>query len=144
MTYFLSPFNALNQINRELNRVFDDRPLTAQLIENTHWKPQADISENEDSFHVSIDVPGVSPEQMEISLHKGLLTIRGKRDTDNEIEDDQFSRRERIHGSFSRQFNLPDSADEETVTAKCVNGVLGITIPKAKKSTPISITVDGE
>lgn len=144
MNYFLSPFTALNQINRELNRVFDERPLTAQLMEDTHWTPQVDISENDDSFQVSVDVPGVSPEQMEISLHKGLLTIRGKRDTDNEKEDDKFSRRERIRGSFSRQFNLPDSADEETVTAKSVNGVLEITIPKAKKSTPIRITVDGQ
>jgi HSP20 family protein len=144
MTYFLSPFNALNQMNRELNRVFNDQSLTAQLLEDTHWTPQVDITENDDSFHVSVDVPGVSPEQMEISLHKGLLTIRGKRNTDNETEDDKFSRRERIRGSFSRQFNLPDSANEETVTAKSVNGVLKITIPKAKKSAPISITVDGE
>ena len=144
MTYFLSPFNALNQMNRELNRVFNDQSLTAQLLEDTHWTPQVDITENDDSFHVSVDVPGVSPEQMEISLHKGLLTIRGKRNTDNETEDDKFSRRERIRGSFSRQFNLPDSANEETVTAKSVNGVLKITIPKAKKSAPISIMVDGE
>lgn len=144
MTYFLSPFNALNQMNRELNRVFNDQSLTAQLLEDTHWTPQVDITENDDSFHVSVDVPGVSPEQMEISLHKGLLTIRGKRNTDNETEDDKFSRRERIRGSFSRQFSLPDSANEETVTAKSVNGVLKITIPKAKKSAPISITVDGE
>ena len=144
MTYFLSPFNALNQMNRELNRVFNDQSLTAQLLEDTHWTPQVDITENDDSFHVSVDVPGVSPEQMEISLHKGLLTIRGKRNTDNETEDDKFSRRERIRGSFSRQFNLPDSANEETVTAKSVNGVLKITIPKAKKSAPINITVDGE
>ena len=144
MTYFLSPFNALNQMNRELNRVFNDQSLTAQLLEDTHWTPQVDITENDDSFHVSVDVPGVSPEQMEISLHKGLLTIRGKRNTDNETEDDKFSRRERIRGSFSRQFNLPDSGNEETVTAKSVNGVLKITIPKAKKSAPISITVDGE
>ena len=144
MTYFLSPFNALSQMNRELNRVFNDQSLTAQLLEDTHWTPQVDITENDDSFHVSVDVPGVSPEQMEISLHKGLLTIRGKRNTDNETEDDKFSRRERIRGSFSRQFNLPDSANEETVTAKSVNGVLKITIPKAKKSAPISITVDGE
>ena len=131
-------------MNRELNRVFNDQSLTAQLLEDTHWTPQVDITENDDSFHVSVDVPGVSPEQMEISLHKGLLTIRGKRNTDNETEDDKFSRRERIRGSFSRQFNLPDSANEETVTAKSVNGVLKITIPKAKKSAPISITVDGE
>ena len=144
MTYCLSPINALDQMNRDRIRVCNDQSLTAQLLEDTHWTPQVDITENDDSFHVSVDVPGVSPEQMEISLHKGLLTIRGKRNTDNETEDDKFSRRERIRGSFSRQFNLPDSANEETVTAKSVNGVLKITIPKAKKSAPISITVDGE
>ena len=144
MTYLASPFNALSQVNRELNRVFDHGLFSAQLIDDTHWTPQVDISENADSFCVLVDVPGVKPEQMEISLHHGVLTIRGNRDTESDIKEDTFSRRERIRGSFSRQFNLPDSANEDTVTAKSVNGVLEITIPKAKKAKPIRIAIQGE
>ena len=139
MTYQLSPFSTLNQFNRELNRLFDDRRTTS-----TSWTPQVDVTETDDSFQVAADIPGVSPEDIEISLHNGLLTIRGERKYDNESSNANFSRRERFLGTFSRQFNLPDSADQETVTAKTNNGVLEITIPKAKKAKPISITVQGE
>jgi HSP20 family protein len=143
MTYFVSPFNALNQINRELNRFFDDRPVGNQLIEGTGWTPHVDITENQDSFRVVADIPGVKPDDIEINLHNGLLTIRGERKTDEEVKEGNFTRRERFRGTFSRQFNLPDSADEDKVNAKSVNGVLEIFIPKAKKAKPISITVDG-
>ncbi|MBT4163097.1 MAG: Hsp20/alpha crystallin family protein [Gammaproteobacteria bacterium] len=144
MSHFVSPFTALNQINRELNRVFDDRPITGQLVDSTIWKPQVDICENANSFKVIADVPGVDPKDIEISLHNGLLTIRGERKTDTEVEEDKFSRRERVRGTFSRQFNLPDSADAQTVSARSENGVLEVTIPKAKKARPINIAVDGD
>lgn len=144
MTYQVSPFSALNQFNRELNRLFDDRPSGQHHPSSTRWTPQVDVAETENSFQVSADIPGVSPEDIEISLHNGLLTVRGERKFDHESSSVSFSRRERLPGTFSRQFNLPDSADQETVTAKTNNGVLEITIPKAKKSKPISITVQGE
>ena len=144
MTYQLSPFSKLNQFNRELNRLFDDRANTPRRPTSTSWTPQVDVAETDDSFEVAADIPGVSPEDIEISLHNGLLTIRGERKYDNESSNANFSRRERFLGTFSRQFNLPDSADQETVTAKTNNGVLEITIPKAKKAKPISITVQGE
>lgn len=143
MSYFVSPFNRLNQINRELNRFFDDRP-AGQVIEGTSWTPHVDVSEGEDGFKVTADIPGVNPEDIEISLDKGLLTVRGERSTDNEVKEENFTRRERFRGTFSRQFNLPDTADQETVSAKSVNGVLEITIPKAKKARPISISVEGD
>jgi len=144
MSYFVSPFNRMNQINRELNRFFDDRPMTHQVVEGTNWTPHVDITENKDSFQVKADIPGVKPEDIEISLHKGVLTVRGERKTDEEVSEDNFTRRERFRGTFSRQFNLPDTADEETVSARSNNGVLEITIPKAKKAKPISITVEGD
>jgi HSP20 family protein len=144
MNYRVSPFGALDQLSRELNRFFDDRPTNGPFIENSGWKPHVDVTEGEDSFRVVADVPGVAPEDIEISLHNGLLTIRGERTTDSEKQEDNFTRRERFRGSFTRQFNLPDSADEETVTAKSINGVLEVTIPKAGKTSPVSITVEGE
>jgi HSP20 family protein len=144
MTYQAYPFSALNQFNRELNRLFDDRPSGQRPSSGTNWTPQVDVAETEDSFKVAADIPGVSPKDIEISLHNGLLTIRGERKFDTESAGTRFERRERSLGTFSRQFNLPDSADQETVTAKTNNGVLEITIPKAKKARPISITVQGE
>lgn len=144
MSYFVSPFNTMNQINRELGRFFDDRPLGHQATEGIKWKPHVDITEDEDCFRVIADIPGVKPDEIAISLHKGLLTVRGERKTDEEVSKDNFTRRERYRGTFSRQFNLPDTADESTVSAKSAHGVLEITIPKAKKAKPINIAVEGE
>ncbi len=144
MNYQLSPFNTLNQMNRELSRIFDDNPASAAALELSHWSPRIDIAEKEDAFTVLADLPGVNPEDIEISLHEGVLTIRGERQTESEEHHGRIARRERTRGTFSRQFHLPELADEETVTAKCTNGVLQITIPKAKKARPISIQVEAE
>lgn len=143
MNYRVSPFNALNQLNRELNRFFDDRPL-GQLSEGSNWSPQVDISESEDSFLVTADMPGVKPEDIEISLHQGVLTIKGERNTEEEVNEANFTRRERVRGTFYRQFTVPQTADEDTVSAKSNHGVLEITIPKGQKAKPISITVEGD
>jgi len=134
----------LNQLSRELNRFFDDSPLDTALTEYTSWSPQVDIFETQDAFRVLADLPGVKSEDIEVSLHQGVLTIRGERGTDKEVKENNFARRERMRGAFSRQFHLPDTADEETVSAKSNNGVLEITIPKARRATPVSITVEGE
>lgn len=144
MTYYVSPFNALNQINRELSRFFDDRPYSQLPADASNWTPQVDISETPDEFRVAVDVPGVKPEDIEISLHKGVLTIKGEKKSDNEVKQSSYTRRERFSGSFVRQFNLPDSADHDTVTAKSNHGVLEVTIPKAKQAKPVAIQVEGE
>jgi HSP20 family protein len=143
MTYLVSPFNGLNQFSRELNRFFDDTG-TAHLMDGNNWSPHVDVSETADAFKVAADVPGVPTEDLEISLHNGVLTIRGERALASDVDEENFSRRERTSGTFVRQFNLPDSADQETVTAKSVNGVLEISIPKATKAEPVNITVEGE
>lgn len=145
MSYLLSPISTLNQINRELSRFFDDRyPGGVAMLDESRWTPSVDITESEQGFKVVADVPGVDPKDMEISLHEGVLTIRGERETSSEVDEGNFTRRERIRGSFVRQFNLPDSADEETVSAKSVNGVLEISIPKAQRTQPIAVKVEGE
>lgn len=144
MTYYVSPFKALNQLNRELDRFFDDRPFNQLPATAANWNPQVDIAETPENFHLSVDVPGVNPQDIELSLHQGVLTIRGERQSSNDAEEASYTRRERFRGSFTRQFNLPESADHETVTAKSNHGVLEITIPKARQSKPISISVQGE
>lgn len=141
MSYFVSPFNALNQLNSELNRIFEDRHLPVEEA-GLGWAPQVDLSESEDAFHVVADVPGVSPEDIDISLHNGILTIRGERTSEEKVSKKNFTRKERHRGSFMRQFNLPDSADADSVSAKSVHGVLQVTIPKAKIAKPVSISVE--
>ncbi len=143
----LSPFSALNELHKELSRVFDSRHGFIRepvAYVSSNWTPQVDIKESDTEFTVMADLPGVPPEDVDITLHNGVLTIKGERSSDTEKEKNNYKRRERIHGSFFRQFTLPESTDEDAIEAKAVHGVIEITIPKAAKPKPLNITVKGE
>lgn len=139
-----SPFGAFTQLHRELGRVFDDKrrdePATSAF---NNWVPQVDIAEHEEGFRVVIDVPGVAPNDIEVTHERNLLTIKGSRSTCTESEEKGLKRRERFDGNFMRQFTLPDNADEQGISAKVVNGVLEILIPRGNKTLSRKITVEG-
>jgi len=140
-----SPFGTLNQLHRDLNRVFDERYNASEpsAYDAGNWVPHVDIREDEQGFRVIADVPGVDPGDVDITLDRNVLTIRGSRSTESESEEGGFKRRERISGTFVRQFTLPDSADPDAIKARVNNGVLEVTIPKGKANQPRSITVEG-
>lgn len=140
-----SPFGALNELHRELNNMFDDRYSSSEqpgAYESGNWVPQVDIKEDNNGFTVIADLPGVDPREVEVTLDRNVLTIKGQRDTVSDSEQGGFKRRERISGTFIRQFTLPQTADSESIKAKAANGVLEITIPKTKKEQPVSISVE--
>lgn len=138
-----SPFGALNQLHRELNHAFDDRANTdgPTFFESGNWVPQVDIKEDESAFHVFADVPGVESKDVDITLDRNVLTIKGSRANEAETSNKDFKRRERVSGTFVRQFTLPDSADGDAITARMVNGVLEVVIPKGEKHKPRTITI---
>ena len=109
-------------------------------VVTSQWIPLVDIKEEPDRFVLYADIPGVNPEDIEVQMDKGLLTIKGERTSDVE-DSERFSRIERRHGSFHRRFALPDSADPDGITATGHNGVLQITIPKRPETTPRRIQV---
>ena len=139
------PWNRLNQLTREMERVFDRRAVDAD--ESTQsatadWVPAVDIKEEENRFLVVADIPGVDPSEIEITMDNGLLTIRGERSSENTEEREGFKRVERSRGTFYRRFALPDTADVENVTAKGKHGVLEVVIPKQERAQPRRVTVD--
>ena len=100
-----------------------------------------DIREEENRYVLEADIPGVSSEDLDITLEDSVLTIKGER-TVNSVENSEgYRRRERTHGSFVRQFTLPDTVNTEAISAAVVNGVLEIGIPKQAKPEPRKITV---
>lgn len=138
-----SPFGALNQLHRELNRAFDGRSRDDASVENEaeNWIPHVDIEEDAIQFRVLADLPGVAAGDVDITLDRNVLTIRGSRvDTTNSAAKG-YKRRERILGSFARQFALPDSANSEAISARLENGVLELVIPKVEAKTPRKITI---
>lgn len=98
------------------------------------WNPAVDIREESDRFLVLVDIPGVAPEEVEITLEDGLLTISGERREEKSSGEGGLRRSERFHGSFFRRFSLPNTADSNHVSARSDKGVVEITIPKTKKA----------
>lgn len=110
-------------------------------VVTSQWVPRVDIKEEPNRFVLYADIPGVNPEDIEVQMDKGMLTIKGERREEATLESESFSRIERRHGSFHRRFALPDSADPDGISASGRNGVLQIVIPKRPETTPRRIQV---
>lgn len=130
------PWSLLNRLQRELEQgTAEGSTATAE------WAPAVDIKEEADKFVLHADIPGVKPEEIDISMEAGVLTIKGEKKTEALTEKDNYKRVERTYGSFYRRFSLPDTANAEAISALSKNGVLEITIPKQEAVQPKKISV---
>jgi len=133
------PINLFDQINNEMNRYLSMRDTAANQAHE--WMPAVDIHEEDSCYMLTADIPGVNRKDVEISLEDGVLTVKGERKSEAEVTEEGYRRRERIQGTFVRQFNLPDTIDTANISAKAEDGVLTIAIPKQEKPEPKKITV---
>jgi len=106
------------------------------------WTPAVDIIEEKDQFLLHADVPGVMPQDVEISMDDGVLTVSGIRNAEVHGENTDVRRAERLTGRFSRRFTLPEATDADGVTAKISNGILEVVIPKLPEVQPRRIIVE--
>lgn len=128
----------------DIKQVFDKFFGTADnesSVVTSQWTPRVDIKEEADRFVIFADIPGVDPQEIEVHMDKGILTIKGERKLELRSEGTRFSRVERAHGTFHRRFALPDSANPDGIAASGRNGVLEISIPKRPETTPRRIQV---
>ena len=105
------------------------------------WPPFMDVSEGEDAFQIEVDLPGVTPDDVEVTLDQNLLTIRGERKTRNDTDTGNVHRSERRYGEFSRTISLPSHVDADGIQAHFELGVLHVTVPKAEQAKPRRIKV---
>jgi len=105
------------------------------------WAPALDISERKDAYLVTVELPGVEPDDLEITLEDGLLTIQGERHSTQESSEQQFHRVERRYGAFRRAITLPAQVLADTIEATVDNGVLQIVVPKMEEAKPKRIQV---
>jgi HSP20 family protein len=134
------PWSLLNQLHRELDRAReggggDGSAATAE------WAPAVDIKEEPDKFILQADLPGVKPEDIDVSMEDGVLTIKGDKKTEATTDKEGYKRIERTYGSFYRRFSLPDTANPDAISAKSNQGVLEIVIPKREAVQPKKINV---
>ena len=137
------PWSLLSQLQKELLSSQDDKA-SEGLIATAEWVPSMDIKEAADKFIIYADIPGVKPEDIDVSMEAGVLTVRGKKESEVKTEKEGYKRVERSAGSFYRRFSLPDSANDEAINAKCKLGVLEIVIPKKEAVKPKRINVSLE
>ncbi|MBA2491157.1 MAG: Hsp20/alpha crystallin family protein [Gammaproteobacteria bacterium] len=143
-TIHRDPWNLVNQWRRDIDRVFgglDDRVSPAGEVTAAAWAPAVDIKEEDGAYVLHADVPGVDPKDIELDMENGVLTLRGERKAETTEDKDNYRRVERVTGRFYRRFLLPDTADAENISAKSLNGVLEVRIPKQAKVLPRRITV---
>jgi HSP20 family protein len=107
----------------------------------TAWAPALDISERKDAYLVTVELPGVEADDLEITLEDGLLTIQGERIFAHDSSEQQFHRVERRYGAFRRSITLPAHVMAEGIQALVDNGVLQILVPKMEEATPKRIKV---
>lgn len=134
------PWSLVNRLHRQLDEAFSGTTEAAGS-DGAWWIPQVDIHEEPERFAVLVDVPGVEPKDIEITAEKGVLTVRGERQTRTADEANGYRRLERRSGKFLRRFTLPESANLDSITAKHTHGVLEVSIPKQAKLQPRRIDV---
>ncbi len=128
-------FANLGMLEDSLNRFFTT-PTAARP-----WTPAVDILENEQSLVLKADIPGMTENEIGISIENGTLTVKGERKFEKQEDKAGYHRIERSYGTFARSFLLPDSVDAEHVAADYKNGLLTVTIPKKEVAKPRKIEV---
>lgn len=105
------------------------------------WTPSCDVFEDKEDLKIVLELPGVKPEDVKISLENQVLTIQGEKKQVAEESSERWHRYERSYGSFERMFTLPSTTDAERIQAKVDNGVLTVTLPKAERAKPRQIEI---
>lgn len=123
----------------EFDRMFA-RPTTSyRTAEN--WGLALDVIENEDGYTIKASVPGINPDDLEITLEDNVLTIKGEVESNEEIEQEKYHLRERRYGSFSRSVKFPVLVNSDAVEANYDKGVLTLAVPKAEEVKPKRIAI---
>ncbi len=136
------PFRDLASIQSELNRLFG-RTYGGEggSAPSGGWMPPLDVFETQDRFVVVVELPGVDPDSVDLSVEDSTLTIRGERKFYEGISEEAFHRVERRYGAFGRSLTLPQTADAGRIDASFDRGVLTINVPKVEQAKPKKIQI---
>jgi HSP20 family protein len=135
------PFQEMLNLRRTVDRLFDNASTDQDWGQSTQWGLAVDVAENKDDFIVKASVPGINPDDLDVSYSDDTLTIRGEIKTENEVKEDQYHIRERRYGSFSRSITLPTKIKGDAIEASYQNGVVILRLPKAEEVKPKRIEI---
>jgi len=140
------PFQEMLNLRRTVDRLFDNVSPDHEWAQTSMWGLAVDVVENKDDFIVKASVPGINPDDLDISYADDTLTIKGEIKSDNEVKENQYHLRERRFGSFARSISLPTKIKGDAIEASYQNGVITLRLPKAEEVKPkrIAIKVDDQ
>ena len=131
------------RLNQMLDAAFTGWPFTAESpdLVTSAWVPPTDIFEDAEGIKIALELPGLKPEDVKLTIENDSLTIRGEKKQVAEEKTTKVHRYERSYGAFERSFTIPNTVDAERVGAKFDHGVLTVTLPKAERAKPREIPV---
>jgi len=140
------PFRELDELREEMDRLFERTlgravPLRREVPVVRGWAPAIDMFERKNEVVLRAEVPGMSKEEINISVLGNTLTISGERKTEEEVEEDDYYCCERSYGRFQRDITLPQGVDAEKIKASYKSGVLEVVLPKTEEAKPKQIEV---
>jgi HSP20 family protein len=137
------PFRELRSLQDEVNRLFSSsfsRGGDSELTRGA-WSPNVDIFEDKDHIVLEAELPGMKPEDVNISIENNVLTIQGERKFEKKDDQGNFHRVERSYGSFTRSFTLPPAVSSDNADAVFENGLLRLTLAKREEAKPRRIEI---
>lgn len=147
----LRPWREFDELRREMDRLFEDffgrrafpTRRRKEAIEERVWTPSVEVFDKKDKLVVRAELPGVEKKDVKVTVEGDVLTIKGERKAKEEVKDEDYYACEMCYGAFSRSIYLPVKVESTKIQANFKNGILEITLPKAKEAKPkeIEITV---
>jgi HSP20 family protein len=134
------PFREITTLREDMNRLFS-RTLGDSPGAVNAWSPAVDIFDAPDAIVLKAELPGISPDDIDIEVDDNVLSITGERRFEERVEEGRYHRVERAYGRFQRSVTLPPNVLTEQITAGAENGVLEVRVPKVEEAKPRKISV---
>jgi HSP20 family protein len=138
-----NPMRDMMTMQNELNKIFSAPSRQYdEDYDNATWSPVSDVIEDNDTFTIQADLPGMNKADVTISFKENVLTLKGERKNAELPEGATSHREERVFGRFFRSYSFPTPVSPDKIEAKFNNGVLTVTIPKAEEAKPRAININ--
>jgi HSP20 family protein len=132
------PFRDITSLRDEMNRLFS-RTLGEGASAGSAWTPAVDIFDTAEAIVLKAELPGLTPDDIDIEVDDNVLTIKGERRFEDKVEEGRYYRLERAYGQFSRSVTLPQGVKADEISASFDQGVLQVRVPKADEVKPRKI-----
>ena len=143
-----NPFKDTEKARSEMDRLVDTFlfgvPQKRDFWEEIEWLPAVDVAETKNEMVVNVEIPGMDPKQIDISLSEGTLTVKGEKKQETEEKEENYRLIERRYGTFTRSVLLPQEVESDKISASYKNGVLTVVFPKSKEAKKKEIKIKVE